>query len=359
MGEALPVAAVLPGAMTNLIDLTFHQLEALLVSLGEPPYRARQIWQWLWQKGCRDFAGMTDVSKALRERLAAVATIAWPDVVRVRESTDGTVKFLLGLADGETVECVLIPEKDHYTGCLSTQVGCPMGCAFCATGKMGFRRNMTAGEMLGQVLVLRRYLEEKGGTLALRNLVFMGMGEPLLNYDNLLDALEALHHPQGLDISGRRITVSTAGVAAHLLDLGKTGLCSLAVSLHAPTQELRQRLMPGAAKLPLPDLLALLAQYPLKPRERLTFEYLLLDGVNDSLADARELVRVLAPLKAKVNLIAYNATPGLPFRSPSPERVEAFQELLKSKSLTTTLRKSKGSDIAAACGQLRAETDDA
>ena len=189
----------------------------------------------------------------------------------------------------------------------------------------------------------------------LRNLVFMGMGEPLLNYANLLATLEALHHPQGLDFSGRRITVSTAGVARHLLDLGRTGLCSLAVSLHAPTQELRERLMPGAARLALPDLLALLAAYPLKPRERLTFEYLLLGGVNDSLGEARELVRLLAPLKAKVNLIAYNATPGGAFRSPAPERLEAFQELLKAKGLTTTLRKSKGADIAAACGQLRAE----
>jgi len=345
--------------MTNLIDLTFHELESLIVTLGEPPYRARQIWQWLWQKGCRDFAAMSDVSKALRERLAAVATIAWPSVVRVRESADGTVKFLLGLADGETVECVLIPEKDHYTGCLSTQVGCAMACAFCATGRMGFHRNMTAGEMLGQVLVARQYLLDRGESLLLRNLVFMGMGEPLLNYDNLLSALEALHHPQGLDFSGRRITVSTAGVANHLLDLGRTGLASLAVSLHAPTQGLRARLMPGAARLALPELMALLGQYPLKPRERLTFEYLLLDGVNDSPDEARALVRLLAPLKAKVNLIAYNATPGLPFRPPAPERVAAFQALLKAKGLTATLRKSKGADIAAACGQLRAETREA
>jgi 23S rRNA (adenine2503-C2)-methyltransferase len=341
--------------MTNLIDLTFHELEALVVSLGEPPYRARQVWPWLWQKGCRDFTAMTDVSKALRTQLAEVAEIAWPRVARVQASADGTVKFLLGLADGEAVECVLIPEKDHYTACLSTQVGCAMGCVFCATGDLGFRRNMTPGEMLGQVLVARQYLLEKGEKLLLRNLVFMGMGEPLLNYDNLVTTLEALHHPQGLDFSGRRITVSTAGLARHLLDLGKTGLCSLAVSLHAPTQELRERLMPGAAKLPLPELMGLLGEYPIKPRERLTFEYLLLDGVNDSLAEARELVRLLSRLKAKVNLIVYNASPGLPYRPPSPERVEAFQEYLKSKGLTATLRKSKGADIAAACGQLRGE----
>ncbi len=343
--------------MTNLIDLTFHELESLIVSLGEPPYRARQIWQWLWQKRCREIEAMTDVSKALRARLEEVAEIRWPVVETVRESRDGTVKFLLALGDGERVECVLIPERDHYTACLSTQVGCAMGCGFCATGMLGFRRNMTPGEMLGQVLVGRQYLVDKGVELGLRNLVFMGMGEPLLNYENLLKTLEALHHPQGLDFSGRRITVSTAGVARHLLDLGRTGLCSLAISLHAPTQAQRERIMPGAAKLELGKLLDLLAQYPLKPRERLTFEYLLLAGVNDADADARELVRLLSRVKAKVNLIVFNATPGLPYTPPDEGRVLAFQEILKSKGLTATLRKSKGSDIAAACGQLRAECD--
>ena len=343
--------------MTNLIDLTFHELESLIVSLGEPPYRARQVWQWLWQKRCREIAAMTDVSKALRARLEEVAEIRWPVVEAVRESRDGTVKFLLALADGERVECVLIPERDHYTACLSTQVGCAMGCGFCATGMLGFRRNMTPGEMLGQVLVGRQYLADKGVELGLRNLVFMGMGEPLLNYENLLKTLEALHHPQGLDFSGRRITVSTAGVARHLLDLGRTGLCSLAISLHAPTQAQRERIMPGAAKLELDKLIDLLTQYPLKSRERLTFEYLLLAGVNDADADARELVRLLSRVKAKVNLIVFNATPGLPYAPPDEGRVLAFQEILKSKGLTTTLRKSKGSDIAAACGQLRAECD--
>ena len=343
--------------MTNLIDLTFHELESLIVSLGEPPYRARQVWQWLWQKRCREIAGMTDVSKALRARLVEVAEIRWPAVEMVRESRDGTVKFLLALGDGERVECVLIPERDHYTACLSTQVGCAMGCGFCATGMLGFRRNMTPGEMLGQVLVARQYLADKGVELGLRNLVFMGMGEPLLNYENLLKTLEALHHPQGLDFSGRRITVSTAGVARHLLDLGRTGLCSLAISLHAPTQAQRERIMPGAAKLELDKLMDVLAQYPLKSRERLTFEYLLLAGVNDADADARELVRLLSRVKAKVNLIVFNATPGLPYAPPDEARVLAFQEILKGKGLTATLRKSKGADIAAACGQLRAECD--
>jgi len=339
----------------NLIDLSFHQLEAFLTDLGEAPYRARQVWQWLWQKGCRDIAGFSDVAKGLRAALSERAAVRWPETLREQVSADGTAKFLLRLGDGEAIETVLIPEKDHYTQCLSTQVGCALGCTFCATGKMGFRRNLTPGEILGQILAARQWLADRRSPLALRNLVFMGMGEPLLNYDNLLQALEALHHPQGLDFSSRRITLSTAGIVKNLLAFGATGLGSLAVSLHAPTQELRQRIMPVAGSVPLDELMAVLKAYPLKPRERLTFEYLLLDGVNDSLAEARELVRLLSHVKAKVNLIAYNPVPGIPYGAPDPARVEAFQDVLRQKGLTATLRKSKGADIAAACGQLRNE----
>ena len=339
----------------NLIDLSFHELEALLAAMGEAPYRARQIWQWLWQKGCRDIAAFSDVAKSLRAALAERAGVRWPETVRVQTSSDGTAKFLLRLGDGEAVETVLIPEKDHYTQCLSTQAGCALGCTFCATGKMGFRRNLSPGEILGQILVARQWLWDRNAALSLRNLVFMGMGEPLLNYDNLLQALEALHHPQGLDFSSRRITLSTAGIVKNLAEFGATGLGSLAVSLHAPTQELRQRIMPVARTVPLDELMAALKRYPLKPRERLTFEYLLLDGVNDSPAEARELVRLLSHVKAKVNLIAYNPVPGIPYGAPDPGRVAAFQDVLRQKGLTATLRKSKGADIAAACGQLRSD----
>jgi len=339
----------------NLIDLTFHELETFLMDLGEPAFRARQVWQWLWQKDARDFSAMTNVSKALREKMAQAAVIRWPEVARVMESKDGTVKFLLELADGQRIETVLIPEKDHYTLCLSSQAGCALGCAFCATGQLGFTRNLTHGEILGQILTARRYLADKNAPLSLRNLVFMGMGEPLLNYDNLIRALESLHHPQGLDFSSRRITVSTAGVTRRLVEFGRTGLGSLAISLHAPTQELREKLMPIAQKEPLQKLMATLRDYPLKPRERLTFEYLLLKGVNDSLDHAKALVRLLSHVKAKVNLIAYNATPGLPFAAPDPASVIAFQDYVQQKGYTATLRKSKGADIAAACGQLRAQ----
>jgi 23S rRNA (adenine2503-C2)-methyltransferase len=230
-----------------------------------------------------------------------------------------------------------------------------MACTFCRTGQMGLTRNLTHGEILGQILVARHYLASIGAALKLRNLVFMGMGEPLLNYDNLLSALESLHHPQGLDFSCRRVTVSTVGIVPGILEFGRAGLGSLAVSLHAPDQELREKIMPKAAKaLPLPRLMEVLKQFPLKARENITFEYVLLGGVNDSPEQARDLVRLLSHVKGKVNLIAFNESPGLPYQAPSPERVEIFQKILWDKGLTVTLRKSKGRDIFAACGQLLA-----
>ncbi|GFK95341.1 putative dual-specificity RNA methyltransferase RlmN [Fundidesulfovibrio magnetotacticus] len=344
-----------PPDRPNLLDLSFHQLESFLVELGEKPFRARQVWQWLWQKRLASPLEMTNLSKDLRARLADAADIRLPAVAQRLESRDGTVKFLLEFDPATRVETVLIPEKDRYTQCLSTQAGCAMACTFCRTGTMGLARNLSPGEILAQILVARNHLQDAGRTLHLRNLVFMGMGEPLLNYDNLLQALEALHHPQGLDFSTRRVTVSTVGVEPGILEFGRSGLGALAVSLHAPNQELRAQLMPKAARmLPLDRLMDTLAQYPLKPREHITFEYVLLGGVNDSPALARDLVRLLSHVKGKVNLIAYNESPGIPFTSPSPETVEAFQKILWDKSITVTLRKSKGRDIAAACGQLAA-----
>ncbi len=257
------------------------------------------------------------------------------------------------------METVIIPEKDHSTLCLSTQVGCPMACSFCSTGSLGFSRNLDAGEILWQVLAARDALADTPESPQLRNLVFMGMGEPLLNLDNVLAALRVLSDPLAFDISGRRMTVSTVGIPGPLQRFGQSGLAQLAVSLHAPTQELRSRLMPQAAKVPLDELMAALDRYPLKPRERITYEYILIRGVNDSLAEARELVRLLGHRRAKVNLIAFNPPPhgcDMPYAAPDEDRVLAFQEFLWKKDLTVTLRKSKGQDIAAACGQLRAES---
>ena len=348
--------------MTTILDLTFPELSRLMTEeLGEAPFRAVQVWQWLWQKRARSFDAMTNVSKAARSALAERCRIVWPEIAATEVSRDGTTKFLLRLEDGESVETVLIPSssrdgKGRMTQCLSCQVGCAMGCTFCATGQSGFIRNMTHAEILGQVLVARDYLNDTGDVPILRNLVFMGMGEPLLNLKEVMRSLETLNSDQGLAFSPRRITVSTCGLREGLATLGESNLAYLAVSLHAPNQELRARLMPKAARWPLPDLMGALASYPLKTRERLTFEYLLLGGVNDSPEHARELVRLMSRIKAKLNIIVYNPVEGSPYKAPSPERVLAFEKVLWDKNITAVVRKSKGRDINAACGQLRNAT---
>jgi len=341
----------------NILDLSLDELRAFMAELGEPRFRAEQVWQWLWQKGARDFEQMTNVSKALRGKLAAGADIRRPVVDTVRQSSDGTIKMLLRLDDGALIESVLIPERTHYTLCMSSQVGCAMGCAFCSTGTMGLARNLTQAEICGQALAGREMLEQRnaedGGQRNLRNLVFMGMGEPLMNYDVLVKSLRSLGDGKGLGFSTRRMTVSTAGVPGRMADLVATGLARLAVSLHAPTQELRERLMPRAARmLPLPRLMEELRHMPLSSRERITFEYIMIAGLNDSPHHARELVRLLSHVRAKVNLIACNPAGDSAFAPPAMETIEAFQAILRAKGLVTILRRSKGQDIEAACGQL-------
>lgn len=352
-------------AKVDLCDLSFPELEHFVTAgLGLPKFRALQIWQWIWRKNVTDFEAMTDVSRETRGLLARRAVLSRPQVALVRQSVDGTVKFLLRLADGEHVETVLIPSdaprrpgdrSARMTQCLSTQVGCAMGCTFCSTGGLGFTRNMSMGEILGQVQAARAWLgDDAPERPIIRNLVYMGMGEPLLNLPQVMRSLEALHHPRGLNFSARRITVSTCGLEQGLRELGESGLAYLALSLHAPTQELRARLMPKAARWPLDDLLAALESYPLKTRERITLEYLLMGGVNDGPEQARQLVRICSRLKAKLNLIPYNPTPGSPYRPPTPESLLAFERMLWDKHVTAIVRKSRGQDIEAACGQLRA-----
>lgn len=282
--------------MLNILEMTLPELTQWVTGdLGLPKFRAQQIWQWVWQRMARSFDEMTNISKPVREELSKKAQIVRPEVDKIQTSSDSTTKFLLRLGDGERVETVLIPSTSRegnvrWTQCLSTQVGCPMHCTFCSTGTMGFTRNMTMGEILGQILVARDYLgDTRPQWPVLRNLVFMGMGEPLLNFENLERALKSLNEDGGLNFSPRRITVSTCGIEKGLRELGESGLAFLAVSLHAPTQELRQKIMPGAAKWPLEELLKTLNSYPLKTRERITFEYLLLGGVNDGPEQARQL----------------------------------------------------------------------
>ena len=348
--------ADLPG---NLLDMSLSGLREDFSRRGLSAYRADQVWRWIWKSRVRDIAEMTNVPLDLRNGLADRWRIAPPLVSEVRTSADGTIKFLLVLEDGRQVESVLIFDEDHFTQCLSSQVGCALECAFCRTGQMGFTRNLTPGEIAGQILAALDHLGPGAEKTPLRNLVFMGMGEPLLNWPNVRAALETILHPSGLDFSRRRITLSTVGLMPSMHEFGRSGLGLLAVSLHAPEQELRERIMPrAAAALPLPQLVQALRTYPLKPRERITIEYLMLDGVNDDLARARQLVRILDGVRCKVNLIAFNPCAGIPF-APSPAgRILDFERFLWSKGLTATLRKSKGQDICAACGQLQADTID-
>ncbi|MEG2172602.1 MAG: 23S rRNA (adenine(2503)-C(2))-methyltransferase RlmN [Desulfovibrionaceae bacterium] len=347
--------------MQNLLNFTYAELEKyFVIELNQPRFRAKQVWQWLWQKMAHDFASMSNVSKDLRLQLAECAYIRWPEVVTVATSQDGTVKFLLALEDGAQVETVLIPSTQREGGvrmtqCLSCQVGCAMGCTFCSTGSMGFERNMTAGEIVGQVLVAREYLgDARPEHPIIRNLVFMGMGEPLLNLSETQRSLTILNDCHGLSFSPRRITVSTCGIEKGLKELGESGQAFLAVSLHAPTQDLRAQIMPKAAHWKLDDLISALESYPLKTRERITFEYLLLGGVNDSLAHARDLVRLVARVKGKLNLIVYNPAEGAVYAAPREADILAFEKYLWDKGITAIIRKSKGQDIKAACGQLKA-----
>ena len=343
--------------MKNILELTYPELEKVVLSMGHQPFRGHQLWQWLWRKGQCDFSAMTNIARDFQEQLAQTWSILWPEVMATQHSSDGTIKLLLSLADRRNVETVLIPDKGRYTQCLSCQIGCPMGCTFCSTGQMGFVRNMTGGEIAAQVLVARDYLREHSLAQEIKNLVYMGMGEPLLNWPEVKKSLDILSHPQGLEFSRRRITLSTCALPGKLDLFAAEGLALPAISLHAPTQGIREKLMPGAAKWPLNDVIESLRKFPLRPRERVTIEYILIQGINDQLEHARQLVRLLAHLKCKINLIAYNPAPGLNYTAPQAQDVLAFEELLRKKGFTVTLRKSKGQDIAAACGQLKTEVE--
>jgi 23S rRNA (adenine2503-C2)-methyltransferase len=333
-----------------LKDQSLGDLEAFIISLGEKPFRAIQVARWLYGKGVRTFEEMTNLSKSFRQKLEETTWISSLAPAEIHSSGDGTRKFRFILEDGEAIESVLLPEKGHWTLCLSSQVGCPLGCRFCLTGKRGWVRNLRASEIIDQVLGVRSTLSpgEK-----LTNLVLMGMGEPLLNYQNVLQALEVLRSPLGLQFSNRRITLSTAGIIPEMVELlSRRNFVKLAISLNAATEEQRSSLMPINRKYPLKSLLSACRDIPLPNRERITFEYVLIHGVNDSPEDAWRLAHLLKGIRAKVNLIAFNEHPGSSFRSPSEEGVQNFREILMAQGFTAMLRQSKGSDILAACGQL-------
>jgi 23S rRNA (adenine2503-C2)-methyltransferase len=318
---------------------------------NEKAFRADQILKWLYMRLADRFEQMTDLSKSFRELLMAHFTIERLPVAQVLSSADGTRKFLFTLADGQTVESVLIPERDHHTLCISSQVGCAQGCRFCLTGRGGFIRNLTAGEIVGQVWEIRKQMQDPA---RLTNLVFMGMGEPLANYDRLITAIQALTSSDwGMKFASRRVTVSTAGLAPRMLDLGRDTRINLAVSFNAVDDETRSRLMPINRTYGIDRLLDACRRYPLPTGRKITFEYILFKDVNDAPEHARRLAKLLAPLKAKINLIPFNPFPGSDFERPSAERIQAFQEILIARHFTSVVRYSKGLDIMAACGQLR------
>jgi 23S rRNA (adenine2503-C2)-methyltransferase len=341
-----------PHVKKELIGLSAREMERLLAALGEPAYRGRQLFQALYRKRQRDFRSITPFPGALRASLDREFQITLPDVRKEFQSTDGTRRYLFGLSDGREVEAVRMPEPGRNTICVSTQVGCPVDCKFCLTGVMGFTRNLTTGEIIGQVLRVMEGAEVDDSRPW--NLVFMGMGEPLLNFASVIEAVRLLADPEGIAMPWMRMTLSTAGVVPGIERLGREPLRpKLAVSLNAPTDELRSRIMPITRKWPLDELLRACREFPLRPREKLTFEYVLLEGVNDSVADARQVAKITRGIRSKVNLIGLNPGPDLPFRTPPDEVVLRFQQTLIQKGVQAFIRKPRGRDIFAACGQLK------
>jgi 23S rRNA (adenine2503-C2)-methyltransferase len=337
----------------DLANAELEPLEAFVMSRGHPRFHARQIYQWIWRRGVTDVSDMTNLPRTLRADLAEAAAIGTPSVVDQAHSEDGTRKFVLRLADGRQIEAVFIPDTPAQTFCVSTQVGCAMGCAFCLTGKMGLVRHLTAGEIAGQVRVLARALDMLATSF---NVVLMGMGEPLHNYDETMKALRMLAHEQGLAVNPKRVTLSTVGLVPMLDRLAAEPIMpNLAISLHATSEAQRTALVPPTRKYSLQAVLEACQRFPVSKRGRITFEYVLLAAVNDTPEDARRLVKLLAGIKAKVNLIPLNAAPGIPFERPSDDAVDRFARTLSDRGLLVSVRKSRGRDIRAACGQLIVE----
>lgn len=337
---------------TDIKELTIDQLVLWLESKELEPYRAVQILKWIYLRQADTFDIMTDVGKETRELLSHHFYIARLEKARIETSQDGSKKYLFKLNDGKYVESVLIPEKDHYTLCISSQVGCAQGCKFCLTARGGFVRNLTRGEIISQVRDISKCLDDSKG---LTNIVFMGMGEPLANYSNVVNAVNTITNSDtGLGFSSRRLTISTAGLIPKLSDLGRDTTVNLAISLNATDNKSRNMLMPINRKYPLEKLLDACAEYPLKPRRKITFEYILIKGVNDSIKDAKRLVKLLRPIRAKINLIPFNAYEGSEFNRPEESAILSFKEILNKNDYTAIIRHSKGQDISAACGQLSA-----
>ncbi len=334
----------------NLIGISLAELETLAAELGEPKFRARQIYANIYHRRLNDWALFTDLAKSLREKHIDRFVLAYPEAGRVFQSSDGTRRYLFEVSGGHRIESVFIPEDKRDTFCISTQVGCAVECLFCVTGKLPMRRNLTAGEIVGQILALQA---DRPTELKRLNIVIMGMGEPLLNYDNVMKALRLVADPMGMSISPRRITLSTSGIVPGMDRLAREDLIpNLAISLNATTDDVRDKLIPINRKWNIAALLEACRRFPLEPRRRITFEYVLIRDVNDTPEDALRLVQLLRGLKKKVNLIPLNADPWLALKTPEEERVLAFQKILHDHNLTAYIRRPRGNDVSAACGML-------
>jgi 23S rRNA (adenine2503-C2)-methyltransferase len=344
----------------NLLGLDLPGLEAYFVELGEKPFRARQLLQWIHQYRVTDFAEMTNLSKSLREKLQQLAEIRLPEVVHEHISKDGTRKWIIKLSCGNAIETVYIPEGSRGTLCVSSQVGCALTCTFCSTAQQGFNRNLDASEIIAQLWIANDALgKDPKGNRVVTNVVMMGMGEPLANYNNVVTAMNLMRDDHGYGISWRRLTLSTSGMVPMIDKLREDCHVSLAISLHAANDELRSQIIPLNDKYPIKELLAACKRYVVgQQRRHITVEYVMLDGINDSLDDARDLVRILKGLPTKINLIPFNPFPGTNYKCSSRNQIVRFQKLLMDAGLVATVRKTRGDDIVAACGQLAGEVQD-
>ncbi|HVY53104.1 MAG TPA: 23S rRNA (adenine(2503)-C(2))-methyltransferase RlmN [Gammaproteobacteria bacterium] len=350
-----------PTTKINLLGHNQKALEELFVSLGEKSFRAQQVLKWIHQYGVADFQLMTNLGKNLRDKLSQIAEIRAPEVAFHHIAKDGTQKWLLRLQDGNCIEAVFIPERTRGTLCISSQVGCILNCDFCSTGKQGFSRNLTTAEIISQLWFAVRQLSKKNGEHdhAVTNVVMMGMGEPLLNFDNLIPALNIMLDDNAYGLAKRRVTVSTAGVVPAMYQLREATDVALAVSLHAPNDDLRNKIVPLNKKYPLEELMKVCREYFKDDNRRsVTMEYVMLDGVNDTPAHAKQLIQILNGVRSKVNLIPFNPFPMTPYQRSKPEVIARFQKILMDSGLNTTVRKTRGDDIDAACGQLVGKVSD-
>jgi 23S rRNA (adenine2503-C2)-methyltransferase len=347
-------------ARTNLLGLTRTGLEAFVLAMGEKPFRARQLFKWIYKRAEGDIDAMTDLGKDFRRRLAEVAEIRTPEILTAQVSADGTRKWALKFESGQAIEMVFIPEPGRGTLCISSQVGCQMNCGFCSTAQQGFNRNLDVAEIVGQVWLANRELGySPDGDRVITNVVFMGMGEPLANYRNVVPAAEIMMDDLGLDLSRRRVTVSTSGLVPQMIRIADETNVALAVSLHAPNDALRSELMPINRRHPIQDLLAACWHYVEKQNARsVTFEYVMLDGVNDKPQHARELAQLLRGHPAKVNLIPFNPFPNTQYRRSTEPAIERFRDILIKGGVMVTVRRTRGDDIDAACGQLVGRVND-